>query len=76
MPDSQRSALERNGPVTVRLVGEDGNSFAILGRVSTAMMMAGWTKEEIDEYVEEATKGDYYTLLAVTMEYTIEPDEE
>ncbi len=32
--------------VKVQLVGEDGNAFAILGRVQTAMRMAGVPKAE------------------------------
>ena len=53
---------------TVKLIGEDGNAFAILGKVSKALKKAGLT-EEAKKYMEEATSGDYNHLLAVTMEY-------
>jgi len=53
--------------VTVKLVGEDGNAFAILGRVTKAMRRAGLDKKTIDEYLTEAKSGDYDNLLAVTM---------
>ncbi len=53
----------------VKLVGEDGNAFAILGTVSKAMKKAGATSEEVDEYMNEATDGDYDHLLQTTMEY-------
>lgn len=54
--------------VTVKLIGEDGNAYAILGRVKTALERAGH-KELAKEYIAEATKGDYNALLATTMEY-------
>ena len=54
--------------VLVKLVGEDGNAFAILGRVQKAMRRAGVAKSDIDAYVKEATSGDYNHLLFVTIE--------
>lgn len=53
----------------VALVGEDGNAFAILGRVKQAMQRDGWSPEEIKEYTDRATSGDYDELLATTLEY-------
>lgn len=55
--------------VNVPLVGEDGNAFAILGRVQKALRRAGVPKEELDAYFAEATSGDYDHLLRVTMEW-------
>jgi hypothetical protein len=55
--------------VVVKLVGEDGNAFSIMGRVSGAMRRAGVDKETIDAYLNEATSGDYDHLLQVTMQY-------
>jgi hypothetical protein len=60
--------------VTVKLVGEDGNAFAILGRVSKALRRSG-QPEAAKEYLAKATAGDYNHLLAVTMEYVDEPRE-
>ena len=54
---------------TVKLVGEDGNAFSIMGRVKQALKHAGANKEYIDEYLNEATSGDYDHLLVVSMEY-------
>ena len=54
---------------TVKLVGNDGNAFAILGRVSKALRRAGADKEYVDGYVSKATSGDYDHLLVVSMEY-------
>ena len=49
--------------VEVRLVGEDGNAYAIMGRVSRALKDAGVSKEEIDLYMQESMSGDYDNLL-------------
>jgi hypothetical protein len=54
---------------TVKLVGEDGNAFSIMGRVKKALRRAGADKEYIDKYLSEATSGDYDNLLVVSMEY-------
>jgi len=54
---------------TVKLVGEDGNAFSILGRVKQALRRAGGDKEYIDRYLKEATSGDYDHLLVVSMGY-------
>jgi len=53
----------------VKLAGEDGNAFAIMGRVQGALREAGADAEYIGKYQDEATSGDYDHLLQVTMEY-------
>ena len=53
----------------VKLVGHDGNAFAIMGRVKQGLKSAGADKEYIDKYLSEATSGDYDHLLVVSMEY-------
>jgi hypothetical protein len=53
----------------VRLIGEDGNAFAVLGKVSKALKSAGADKDYIDQYLNKAMSGDYDHLLGVTMEY-------
>lgn len=54
--------------VHVRLLGEDGNAFSILGRVRQAMKRAGLSEDDIAAYHAEATSGDYDNLLRVTMD--------
>lgn len=49
--------------VKVRLVGEDGNAFAILGRVNRALKKAGYGNDVTDQFRAEATSGDYDHLL-------------
>ncbi len=55
--------------VTVKLVGEDGNAFAILGKVKRALREAGASAEEIQQFMDEATSGDYNHLLQTAMEW-------
>lgn len=47
----------------------DGNAFAVMGAVRKAMKQNGATKEDVDAYMEEATKGDYDNLLIVSSDY-------
>jgi hypothetical protein len=51
----------------VKLTEEDGNSFAIMARVTKALRRAGASKEDIADYTREATSGNYDHLLQVTM---------
>lgn len=55
--------------IEVNLIGEDGNAFAILGKVQNALKQAGYDKAFIDKYIKEATSGDYDHLLRTTMKY-------
>jgi hypothetical protein len=55
--------------IRVALVGEDGNAFSIMGRVSRAMRKNGYTNDEVEKYTKEAMAGDYDHLLQVTMSY-------
>ena len=49
--------------VHVKLVGRDGNAFAILGACSKAARKGRVPKEEIDKFMTEAMSGDYDNLL-------------
>jgi hypothetical protein len=55
--------------VNVKLVGEDGNAFAILGRVAKALVRAGASPEQLTAFQTEATSGDYDHLLGVCMKW-------
>lgn len=55
--------------VKVKLSGNDGNAFAIMGAVQSALSKAGATKEEIAEYFKESMAGDYDNLLRVAMKW-------
>jgi hypothetical protein len=55
--------------IEVSLVGIDGNAFSVMGAVTRAMKLAKVSREEQDEYVRQATAGDYNHLLLTTMEW-------
>lgn len=55
--------------IKVQILGNDGNAFAILGKVQKVMIDNGVSSKIIYEYVDEATSGDYNHLLKTTMKY-------
>ena len=54
--------------ITVKLIGEDGNAFAVIGKVSRAIK-SKYGKEASDAFFKEATQGDYNHLLATCMKW-------
>ena len=50
-----------------KIVGEDGNAFAVMGRVKKALKSSG-QGHLIPSFLERAMAGDYNNLLAVCME--------
>jgi hypothetical protein len=54
--------------IKVKITGEDGNAFAILGKVSKALKKGGYS-DLVSSYREEAMSGDYNNLIRVTMKY-------
>lgn len=52
----------------VQLTGEDGNAFAILGRVRRAIIKSNHP-ELAEQFMQEATAGDYDHLLCTCMCY-------
>lgn len=55
--------------VKVQLSGTDGNAFAILGRVNTALKEAGIDGEDRKAFFTEAISGNYDHLLQTAMEW-------
>jgi len=53
----------------LRLVGEDGNAFAILGRAHRAARRSGMPEEQWKAIMAEATAGDYDHLLQTMLKY-------
>jgi hypothetical protein len=51
--------------IKLKLVGLDGNAFALMGAFQQQARREGWTKEEIDAVLKDATSGDYNHLLCV-----------
>ena len=63
--------------ITIQLVGEDGNAFAILGRVSKAMKR-NKIYDKWGEFHAEATSGNYDNLIMTVLRWfsTNYPDQE
>lgn len=59
--------MEPKFDIPVRLIGQDGNAFAIIGRVTRAMRNNGCTSEDVNTFLTEATSGDYDHLLRTVM---------
>lgn len=60
-----------NKPLTnasVKLSGEDGRAFAIIGKVRRAIVESD-NPELAREFVDEATSGDYDHVLETCMKY-------
>ena len=57
--------------VKVQLSGNDGNAFAIMGAVKSALKKAGATREELDEYLKDSMSGDYDNLLRVAAKWVV-----
>ena len=55
--------------IKVKMVGEDGNAFAILGRVTKALRNARVPLEERKKFQAEATKTDYNNVLQTVMKW-------
>lgn len=55
--------------INVRLIGRDGNAFAVLGLVQRELKKAGVSAEEVKAFFSEATSGDYDNLLATCMRW-------
>ena len=53
----------------VKVIGTDGNAFALLGRCRAAARAANWTEDKIDDFFREATSGNYDHLLATINTY-------
>ena len=53
----------------LKLIGEDGNVFFILGKATREARRAGWEEKKIKKYQEEAMSGDYNHALQTCMEH-------
>ena len=55
--------------ITVELVGQDGNAFMVMGKVSQALRRAGVPENERKDFQNEAMSGDYDHLLQTCMKW-------
>jgi len=55
--------------IKVKLVGNDGNAYAIMGKVRQELRNNDVPKEEIEQYMKQSMSGDYDNLLRTAMEW-------
>ena len=55
--------------IEVPLIGQDGNAFFILGTMREALRRGGVPQKEREEFLAEATAGDYDHLLQTCMRW-------
>jgi hypothetical protein len=53
----------------VKLIGNDGNAFSIMGACRKAGQRAGYTPEQIEQYLKESKSGDYDNVLCTAMKW-------
>lgn len=58
-----------NKKITLDLTTIDGNAFSIMGAFSRQARKEGWSREEIDEVLDNAMEGDYNHLLKVIIRH-------
>jgi len=52
----------------LKLVGEDGNAFNIIGKAVKVARKEGWSEERVKKFQEECFSGDYDHVLQTCME--------
>jgi hypothetical protein len=55
--------------IRVTLSDQDRNVFSVLGHVKYALKLDGVSQQDIEAFVDEATKGDYDHLLRTAMRW-------
>ena len=67
----KNNVMERlvNKMVPTSLVGVDSNAFSIMGHFQKEARKSGWTKQEIDLIINEATSGGYDHLVTTIVSY-------
>ncbi len=60
--------MSKQTGIKLKLVGTDGNAFAVMGAARYALRKHG-RNDLVEEFLEECTTGDYNHLLATCMEW-------
>jgi len=55
--------------VTVTLAGQDGNAFAVMAKVSSALRKEGVSEDDVQQYISESMSGDYDNLIVTAMKW-------
>jgi len=61
-------AVEEYGKGTCKLVGADGNAFAIIGRVRRSLKIQGWPDDKLSLVQDEMMSSDYDHLIRTAFE--------
>jgi hypothetical protein len=59
--------------IDLRLLGQDGNAYNVLGLFCNAAKKAQWPADQIELVMNDAMSDDYNHLLAVVMRYCKNP---
>lgn len=62
--------------VNFNLIGQDGNAFFLLGAWRKQARRDGWSSEDIDKVINEATSGDYNHLISTLAAHSKDEDSE
>jgi hypothetical protein len=69
-PDTQLNQLEPQvEKPKLKIIGGDGNAFAVIGAATKAARKAGWDREKISKLTQEMMSGDYDNVLNVAMKH-------
>lgn len=59
--------------VKLKLVGVDGNAFAIMGAFQQQAKREGWTDDEIKAVLDDAKSADYSHLVSTIADHCHDP---
>ena len=66
---SSKNESNSNSKPKLKLVGTDGNAFAIIGKLIDCLRRNGYKQEQLEEIRKEATSGDYNNVIATACKY-------
>ena len=66
---TERNLMAKYDNVSVKLAGKDGNAFAVMATVKSALEKGGAPQDDVQEYLAESMSGDYDNLLRVAMKW-------
>jgi len=55
--------------IKAKLIGQDGNAFAIIATVKQALRKSNVPQSDIDEFVVEAMSGDYNNVIVTALKW-------
>ena len=59
--------------VKLKMVGLDGNAFAVLGAFQSQARRDGWSQTEIKDVLDKAMAGDYSNLISTIASHCNNP---